>query len=442
MIVTARIYPINQNRDGVSDTYIDVTEYLAGSNAVSKIKQTVDNSDFVVGVFSYTYCRVRFKNQDDLFAEGQGIFPFYRDGSQIEIGIDDSGANFHVFTGIISDDATKGNDLNEIIEFTLISLDGVLARHSVPAGPLTNGASYKSTILRLLDRSPINRLLIIKDENIELDYDGTVGNVEALYSLKVSEAINSILLAANSILFVNKNNEVIISSRTSRKLIKRVFYGPFNEVLREPQILAVGNYNNGYHRMVNQIKIGNSFWSDQNYIDAFGLKVKEIDRDISSGGADQARLALNIIDKYRYPKQEINITIPTINAYDLFPIDLVSVDYDRNTVVSQEGDASRYQINNYGGAAYAGVVGNIYLNPAMGFIIYGIEHDLSNFVTEIKLREFGFNSGDSVFFDVPSEYGLGKYGEALYESGEVTYTSSQGYYGSSYYGVATYSDSE
>lgn len=444
MIVEVFITPVD-NSGNYSLPEVNATQWLAREGAISKINNTVDNSDFVVGVFSFSYTKIRLQNRDGLFSEAGGIsiFPYQRDESRVRIQLRDidTQETFQLFSGLISDDATKEDDLNELISFTIISSDAVLSRHNVPVGIVPNQIRYKQALLLLLDRTPINNILNIDESRIDLDYNGIIENGESFTDKSVSEAVNEILVAANSILYVDENDNLHIAVRTSPRTIQAQYYGPFDEIRRDPKILAVRKINNGYHRMINQVKIDRQFFNDPTYIDAFGLKSKTLELDFLLTAGEKAKVANNLIKRYRYPKREMTIVVPIRHAYSLLPTSLVAVEYEKKlSRPGGDGEFSRYDIAEYDVGEYPGEHGSLYVSPSLGWIVYGIQHDVTNFITEIKLREYGTESGDAVIFDVPNTYDFALYDRNEYESDDgIELVSSVGYYDSGFYDLSEYS---
>ena len=443
MIAEVLIDPIDNN-NGYTIESIDATPYLAGNGAISNIKQSVDAADFVVGLFSYSHTKIKLKNIEGIFSyDGYSrYFPYGRDESRVRIRLrnPDNNQTFPIFTGLISDDATMEDDINEIISFTVLSYDSIFKHDRVPSGTVGGDLSYKDALIKLIDRNPINLFVSIEEDNLTLDYNGVIEDGEAFTGLSVSDAVNKILLSANSIMFVDENRNVIADVRTSRKTQQEIFYGPYSEVQRTPLILGIKKINNGHHRMINQVQLNEVYYEDVTYIDAYKLKSKTLDLKFITTSPERSRVANNIIKRHRYPKPEMTIIVPTISSYDLSLVDLVSVDYER-LVSSARGDDvfARYDIAEYDDGEYPGEHGTIYISPEIGWIVYEISHNLSDFTTELKLKEFGSTSGDSVLYDVPNEYDRAVYDTGLYESDDgVVYASSVGYYDNSDYYVGEY----
>ncbi len=438
MIIGIKITPVGLNSNEFLDEF-EGTDYLAGNSAISSISNTVDNSDFVVGLFSYSYTRIKLLNRSGIFNQNDstGKFPNGRDGSKVTIFLRDQGEEKPVFIGEISEDATKENILNETIEITVLSPDSVLRRHNVPAGILSGNLSFKDAIIALLDRPPINLSVKIRERFIEMDYNGIIDNEESFSGKSIQESIGEILVAGNSFLFVDFNNFVRVLSRTKFRERKRRFYGPYDKLGRSPGILSVKNYNNGLQRTINQVEINGEYYGDQDFINTYSLRSKSISFDFITRPDRQAIVATNLIRKYRVPKQEMTIMVPLKDAYDLEISDLLSVHYPRKRVGINE-NSGKFGIDMFGFAKFAGNVGAFYINSNVNWIIYGKKDNPSNFTTELKLREYGFKVGDSTLHKRRSIFGTGRFGEATFQDTEVAYASKTGRFGIGKFGSSTF----
>ena len=435
MIATVKITPIGTNKT------FDATDYLAGNSAISKIVNSIDNSDFVVGVFSYAFTDIKLVNRDGLFSanDPNTIFNNGRDNSRVEISLLDQESNKAsiIFKGNISDNATKEDVLNEVITFTVLSSDSIFKRFNVPFGILKSGISFKDAIVSLLDRNVIRNFLTIDSANIFLDYNGVVENGEALSGLSMQNAINAILVAANSIMYVDQKNVVHVTTRTRIGKIKKRFYGPFDVLGRSPQVLKIKDLNNGLHRTINKVTINKEFYLDSTYVGLYSLREKKLDFDFISSVQQLARIANNLIIKYREPRMEMTIEVKTVDALNLNLTDIVTVDWPKKAVTDSSIE-SRYGRAKYGQGRYAGESGGFYLRGDIGFIIYQKTDILSNFRTELKLREFGHQLGDSNTFARESDYGTARYGKEVYAEDNPVYVDTAAKYGSGKYGIHTY----
>lgn len=118
--------------DNQSSRYLpefDASKYLIGDDAITPVTHKIDNSDYVVGVFSFDSCTIRLMNLNGIFTVGEhgSIFTSTRNKSLIKIYFQDDAKNDHLlFKGLLADESTKENILNETVEFIAISIDSEL----------------------------------------------------------------------------------------------------------------------------------------------------------------------------------------------------------------------------------------------------------------------------------------------------------------------------
>lgn len=441
MIAIVKIFPI-ANALGSYLNPIDVTQHLAGNSAISNIKNSVDSSDFVIGSYTFASVKVKLFNPDGRYSllGGKTIFPNEREGSKVEILVteNDGTGESLVFTGLINDAATKDDILAESITFTITSPDSILSRRNITSGSIRSGLSYRDALIRILNARPINTVLNVNTDEFVLDVNGTVENAAGLEGLTVKEAVDQILLAANAVLIVDRFGNLTIRVRTNRNTLQRRFFGPYDPLGRTPRVLGVKGLNTGLHRTLNTVVLNGREYIDQPYIDQFGVFKKDIDLDFITSESEGNRVARNLIDRFRYPKREMSIIVPIRSALDLNLLSLISVDYRKRVIRPRDG-ASRYGADSYNNASYTGEQGAFNSNPEFAYIVYEVNHRLSNFTSELKIREFGKTANDVTIYNRPDQYGLGRYGESVYQDGEPNYASqtgnfSQGRYGSSKYG--------
>lgn len=439
MIARVKIFP----RGTILGEYlppIDVTKYLSGNGAISDIVNSVDSSDYSVGTYTFASVKTKFFDPDGLFSSSgyPTIFPNGRDVSKVEILVEEGGVESLVFMGIVNDPATREDVLNEITTFTITSPDSILSRRNIVAGSITSGVTFKRALEIILDTRPINQIMNVNPENFELDYDGIIENGQGLEGLTLKEALDQILLAANAVLVVDREGTLSVRVRTNESTLVRRFYGPYDRLGRVPRVMGVAGLNNGFHRLINTVVLNGTEYTDQAYIDEFGAFKKAIELKFITSAEQKSLVANNLIDRFRYPKREFSITVPILSAVDLDLISLISVDYQKRVLRPRAG-GGRYGASVYGGALYNGEKGAFNSDQNFAYIVYGVKHRMTNFTTELKIREFGKSANDVTIYERPSQYGLGRYGEAQYSEGVPEYADqtgsfNQGRYGSSRYG--------
>lgn len=432
MIYEVYISPlISPNKFGEE---VRATDYLA-SNGLGNIEATIDNSDFAVGVFSYTFMGIKFLNYDNTLSApefSESIFSYKRDGSQVRVVF----GNYE-FTGLISEASSKADD--DTLDIKIISLESIIDKTSVPFGVFSDGIMASRAIEIILNRPIITNILNIESFNINLDLDFPIDNVIELFGLSSREAINTILALANSFLYVDVDRNIIIKSRTELGIIANQFFSSHDKLSREPTVLSIKNYNDGTQRAFNSFSIDNIREQDNDFIQEYGFRDKTISAPFLLSDPTKRTIANNLVEKYRVPKVEFEAYVKTVDIENLGLGDMVRVSYSQlvGPPAGQETTA-KYAIAKYGQKRYSRTAGSITINADRAWIIYGRRDIPERFISVLKLREFGFQFDDGIVESSSAVYGFAKYGRFKYNKDNNPINYSKGIYGLSKYGTKRY----
>lgn len=417
-----------------SSTEVEVTQYLNANQGIGRIRASVDSTDFVLGVFSYTHVKLKFLNYDGVLSDSvstESIFNFQRDRAKVRIVFRD-----FEFTGLINDEATKEDE--DSIEFTVISNDSIIRKTSVTGGLLTNNMLFSEAIFAILNRSPINNTINVSASNIHLDIDERIDDVSSLENVSSHNALNELLVVSNSFLYIDSNDNAIVSFRTRNTDVAATFYGDYDPLNRSPQVLKLHSLNNGTNRAFNSFVVNEEIMEDTNYINAFGFRRKDISADFITSFSRKRAIASNLLNKYRYPKFEGKIRVPTRDATQLTLGSVIRIDFPK-LFSPADGDATT---SKYGGGLYAtnrypNTTGNIFIDPRVGWIVYEREDTPQDFTTTLKVREYGYQINDSLIIDLQGVYGEAVYGRSSYGEGSLP-DGLLGFYGFGRYGISRY----
>ena len=420
------IYPIDQNGRH-SLPQIDVSNDLLYNTAISPIRRSVDSSDFVVGVFSFDHCKIKLKNTRRKYSNTSYLraMPFGSDGARVEIftirdatsGINPSPSIVtKIFTGTINDEATKESLLKEEIVFTVLSLDSILKRRPFLPEAVRQGITLEEALGALLSTPPIPEFIKLPPGNIDLDLKGLRISSRAPFQGKNSyDVVTNLLVASNSVMFVDENRIVHIAPRTPSILDRgAIFRGPYSSQGKNPAILSILDYNQGLHRMINRVNYTDttgdrSSYEDRDYIDAYGIKEKTVDWSFLSI-RDARDAAFNLVNKYRYPKSEITIKVKLDDARELNVLSIVGLDVP--PLYSPTGKrVPEWGKTKWGEGKWPNVSGGGNIDIGQGWLVYEKIDDMASFETTLKLRTVGVRPGDQDNFVIPLYWGLGNWGE-------------------------------
>lgn len=394
---------------------IDVTHYVSKNPGISSIKATVDSTDFVVGTFSYTNLKLGFLNYDRLLSvsgDTLSIFPMGRDKALVEIKFKSLS-----FIGLINEESSREDE--DKLDIVITSRESILNKNVIVPNLIQSGMKFSEALYSIMNNETIGILLSIDRANINLDFDGVINDGEFFDGINMSEGINAILTLSNSYLYIDDDGVVFVESRFHKKDVEANFFGPYDKQGRSPVVLRIKKYNDGRHRAFNTFIVGDRRKSDFDSIRKYSYREKSFDAKFINDDEQKDRIALNLVEKYKTPKIEFEITVPTSEIPKLGVGSVVTVFYPR---LIKAGDGRR--IPKYGknvylfSSKYPSVKGNIKISDDIRFVVYGREDIPKSFITILKLREYGYKINDSKIIptvvDDGDRYGTALYGEGSY----------------------------
>jgi len=382
----------------------DATEFVL-SASISDISLKADSNDFDVGIYTFDKVDISFINFNSWFSDinmGATRFKFGRDRAKVIIEYrDETGAFNEVFRGIINDEFSSQDfdeSNNAIVKMKVLSLDSVFNKLIVQTGTISVNQTIKEALVNLLNRPAITSLLNYNLANINPLLNLNIDNVESLTNVSYKKALNLLLQASCSVLFIDENQNIIIKDRQHNTPKAMSFYN-WGDLTGKNNIISLNKYNTGLQRAFNLFKIGENVSAfNIKSINQNGLRQKdfsEIERIIENS-LNRRLIAETYRDTFSNPKIEMEIKVKSEYAKDLKLFDLVSVDYKQRPV---KRDSSKF--------LYSGnlplVENNLpYLSEVqlvagnIGFKIIQKKIDTDNLITTLKLREIGTEIGDSI----------------------------------------------
>jgi len=384
-------------------------------SGVSEISQFIDSEDYTFGQFVFgdlelTGLNVNGKlngNEDD-----RSIFQFRRDQAKVKVNFETevttrtgsqvdsySSSSNITFTGLINDEATRDNLNSSTVSFRVITLDSIIRTSEITAGQISNGDLASDVIKIALNKTEITNVLNFDPADINVDFDFVIDDGTFFDNISAFDALQSLLPAANSILIINSSNDIIVSGRTEDLIAPVLELFGENEIFGRNNILSIDNLNNGFHRMFNSIKISTTESSDQSFIDDFGLRQKEFTFDYVTDTTVRGTIATRLLDTFKVPKQELEVTIPLNLGQSVVLLQRVTIDAPLRVEPATPGvflpvfAQSQYSDVD---TPYAKESGSFSISPTILWKVIEIRQDLINFVTILKLREAGTTWGDGV----------------------------------------------
>lgn len=415
-----------------SDEYgeeIDVTDYVLMSG-IPKVRRSIDASDYQVGVYTYDDINLKVQNVDGKFnteQDNRSIFVHTRDRCKVRVvftPIDTDGEDTEniTFRGLINEEATRMDPISELMTFKVLSRDSVMRNTKVAAGLISNGTDSSTAILNILSQSRITSVLNVSAGNINPDLEVTLDVGSAYDNRPTKDAMDELLLITNSVMVIDSSDNVIVKSRDEDEVkAPLMLYGPFDEHGRE-NVIDMTSYNTGYHRVFTSVKVNNSERSNSSLQSLLGVRQKQFSLDAITNTTTEEAIAQRLLDEFKAPKIELNISGPTFIAkdYDLldraslnWPLRVKPVDGTFLPVIgfTKIGDTSEPLPNTFG---------SLSVDPRIVFKIIRIDENPETFETVFKLRQAGTEINDG-YYDEPgsSIIGYAVIGEAVIGEGDI-----------------------
>ena len=380
-------------------TETEITDYVI-DRSIAKIRRGVDSTDYQIGSFFFDDVKIKLLNVNGKFNENdqRSIFFFGRDLAKVRVVYSNPDGDTITFRGIVNEEATRIDATKDQIEFRILSRNSVIRNARVSTGSITSGTTAQVAMFAILNQAQITKVLTVSLANINPANNITVDDASVLANLNVMEAMNQFLLVTNSVMLVNSSDEIIVRSRDANSGNVFTLYGPY-DIKRRQNIISISNYNEGKHRVFTAVKLNNTEKVNSSYIEAYGYKKKSITAEFITDGTNEANVAQALLDQFRAPKIELEVTIPVSVGKSLDILDKVSLNHPLR-ITKQDGKffpiIGQTQIGDTD-APLPGQYGSIAIEPEMGFKILEIKEDPSRFEMTLKLRQIGDDIGDGFF---------------------------------------------
>jgi len=368
-------------------------------NGIKTMKKSIDSSDYEVGVYTYGDITLKVVNKNGKYndeIDNRSVFKFSRDLARVRVVYSDNDGDITRFNGLINDEATKQDFDKEEVQFRVLSNDSVIRTTKVAGGLIANGVLASSAIKSILNQAKITSVLNFSDSNINVDQDFTVDIGSEFDNRNGRKALNDLLVASNSVLIIDINDNMIVQSRNESSGDILTLFGPYDEKMRQ-NIHSVKKYNPGKHRTFTSVKIGGIEVSDNGFVTQFGFRQFESNLDFITNDGTRTTVGNRILEEFKTPMIELEVSIPTRVAKNAQLLDRVSVNFPLRirrikdkflpTVGITKIDDSEMPLPD--------VFGNASISPVTAFKIIAIAENPTTFETILKLRQYGWFSDPS-----------------------------------------------
>ena len=329
--------------------YIEVTKDVIMSS-LGSISSALDNTAYDIGVFRVSNFKISLNNSNGVYSDvgnEESIFRYKRSESLIKITweIEDFGGPFvgiaeseggylseetTMFIGLLNDDSLVMDLSKQTVDFTCLGRESIFSKTILPFGSISNGDLYSEVLYALLNLPAITDLLTVDALNISCGCDQTIDSIAGFQNKTVTEGLNLMLLASNSVLYI-KNDTVYVSPRDAGATVAFTFHGQGSNTGAE-NVYNISNIKNGLGKTFNFFtwKATALYSTDITSTLKYGSITKELDYEFCTDTTKRQSILDSLRDEFYAPKQEFDISTPlTYESLLVNLLDKVSINYPR-----------------------------------------------------------------------------------------------------------------
>ena len=380
---------------------IDISDEIK-DRGIGRISREIDNGDYDIGVFTYGDITLTAFNLGGRFnppGDPASIFLHSRDKAKVKINYLDILGNITIsFHGLINEEATRQNILENEIKFKVLSIDSIMRKIKINSGQVGDGELASVAVNRLLGQVEVISVLNYLRDNVNLDTDIVIDNGGWFSNKSLKEGLDALMVATNSVLFTD-GLDLIVGPRRESSTV-HTFYGAGDLQGRE-NIEAIRNLNSGLHRTFNSIVIGDLEVSDDLNINFFGLRQKKISLDFITNIQSRNKIATRLLEYFKVPKTEMEITVSTESSLKVKMLDSIVIHAPRE-LVPAEGERYLTPLASFkiGVTKLPRIVRDFDIDPLALFKVIGIKENAESYTRTLKIKQRGSSISDGYFFGI------------------------------------------
>jgi hypothetical protein len=366
------------------DEWVNVSQYIQEKD-LSNIEVDLEGDDFHVGLFKSKKTVVKLRNVTYIGT----IFPRGYNRCKVRIDYRADNQTVTAFTGYIKTNSSDTKETATSIQFKVRGNESALGFQTVPVGYLA-GQTCEQAIKKLLSSPALVNYFNYTADNVTLGYNPYIDNGAAFDNLSFTVAMRELLLVSNSVLSVDNDNNVMVSTREPRGTTK-AFYG--NTPDRD-NILQMKQYKDGLQRTFNQIAIKHGdnqemFINDADSITDYDLQKLDIEIKSITDTYVLEAVAQNLLANFAQPKHEVDLVldssklIPRLTELQECTLELwEQAQYPRDATVWLWDDGKEWDNNAY----YPHLTGIFTSNASTTYKVIKIQEQCKTGTTTITLR--------------------------------------------------------
>ncbi len=394
---TYKVYLTPLIQESTYGTEVEISDYVINST-LGDIRKTTDSNDGTIGEYTLGACNLTCINYNGEFNENdpRSFFSYKRDSSKIRITYYDSLTESTLsFKGLVNDEGTNASE-DDNISIKVIELANILRKEQIGGGTVNIGDTFSGAIKALLNQPAITAVLTYDANEISVDLDLAIDSESFFGNISTWEGIKALLIASNSIIYID-NETVKVKARGHDTGLVSYFYGPGDQLDQE-NIIKISKYNNGAHRIFNSVTVNDYTHTDTTSSEWFGLKDISFSFSFITVTSKETEIAETLVNQFRYPRIEFEMTVPTALANEVDFFDTVGVSHPIRTRPYQTNNASLWDISKYDtvGDSYNIDFGGFVIDGRLAFKIIERKEHPSEFLTTLKMRGRGKTFDDGI----------------------------------------------
>lgn len=390
---------------GEIDNWLEITEDV-DINSIGAANKNIDRNDIQIGLVSVSSLAFKVSNLQGKYSEvseSSSLFKFARKGTPVKITFDlaDHGAYYNVqpyatiiipeetdvFIGLLDDSGTKMSLQNHTLGFTVIGRESLVEQVLTPA--LTAGvATAKTAIYDILNQTKITDFVTVSLANINPSNNPVLDATAHFVGQTGRESLEELLLVANSILFINEDNEFILKDRTPSGASLETLVGPTSELAIQ-NLINISQIDPGTDQVINFVTVRDAPTqvSDATSIDKFGIKKLEIDIPSITDAGKRSTVATSIVNFFRNPARRFTVRIPmTADRIKYALMSLLKV--DSPPLVIESDLQAFYEVSDYDESTYTEELTSFSVGEDENYALIGskLQASRTKFYIDLKLR--------------------------------------------------------
>src|SRR6185312_11395141 len=249
--------------------WIEITDDVTFAD-LGGIGAALDNTDYDIGVYRTSSFDLVLSNNKGLYSDvgnSKSIFHFTRSNTLCKItwqqgdnpkcgffkadGSAKLAPEVNVVVGLLNDDSLSMDLDTQVVTFKVLGRENTFVTAIVPFSSLSGSDLLSVTMYNMLNQPLITMLLTINLANITSNVDQVPDDISPFQNMTVDAALADILLATNSVLYI-QDDTVYIKPRLPTADIIQTFYGQASSLGPE-SIQNIINIKNGVAKTFNYI---------------------------------------------------------------------------------------------------------------------------------------------------------------------------------------------